>query len=105
MPRDVWRVVRKEVFVGLINGAIIGAALVLIVWLRHPEMLALAGLVGGAYALNCILAVCLGGGLPLVLKRLSVDPAMLSSPILTTLTDMGAFFLTLSFAAWLLAQQ
>lgn len=103
IPRDVWRVMRKEVFVGLINGAIIGLVLLLVIWIRHHDMLPLAALVSSAYAINSILAVCLGGGLPLLLKRLGIDPAMLSSPILTTLTDAGAFFLTLGFAAILLA--
>jgi magnesium transporter len=103
MPRDLMRVVRKEILVGLINGALIGGVLVLVIWLMHSDKLALASLVGGAYTLNSLLAVCLGGGLPLMLKRMGVDPAMLSSPILTTLTDAGAFFLTLSFAALLLA--
>ncbi len=104
MPRDVWRVVRKELLVGLINGVLIGAVLLLAVWWRDADKLALGCLVAGAYALNCVLAVCLGGGLPLLLKRLGIDPAMLSSPILTTLTDAGAFFLTLSFAAVFLSK-
>ncbi|HKX45820.1 MAG TPA: magnesium transporter, partial [Planctomycetota bacterium] len=63
----------------------------------------LGPVVGVAYAGACVVAVLLGGGLPLVLRRLGVDPAMLSSPILTTLTDMTSFALVLSLAAALLA--
>jgi len=36
------------------------------------------------------------------LKRLGVDPALASSPLLTTFTDMCGFFLTLSLASSLL---
>ena len=43
-----------------------------------------------------------GGGLPLLMKKIGVDPAMLSSPVLTTLTDMASFFLVLSLASLVL---
>ena len=44
----------------------------------------------------------LGGLLPLVLKRLRLDPALVSGPVLTTVTDMCGFFLVLSLATALL---
>jgi magnesium transporter len=50
-------------------------------------------------ALNTIVAVSLGGTIPLILKRLKVDPALASGPVLTTVTDMCGFFLVLSFAS------
>jgi magnesium transporter len=37
--------------------------------------------------------------LPLILKRLKLDPALVSSPLLTTVTDMCGFFFVLSFAS------
>jgi magnesium transporter len=46
--------------------------------------------------------VSLGGSLPLVLKRFGLDPALVSGPILTTVTDMCGFFLVLSMATTLL---
>ena len=48
--------------------------------------------------LNTIVAVCLGGSIPLILKRLNLDPALASGPILTTVTDMCGFMLVLGFA-------
>jgi len=36
---------------------------------------------------------------PLLLKKFDMDPALASGPILTTVTDMCGFFLTLSFAS------
>ncbi|MEX2387700.1 MAG: magnesium transporter, partial [Phycisphaeraceae bacterium] len=101
-PRDWLRVCLKEVKVGAINGVIIGAILCVIAALMmHGELMSLAWIVGGAYAMNSVLAVLIGGTLPLAAKALGADPAMISSPILTTLTDMGAFFLTLSMATTL----
>ncbi|MBM3290963.1 MAG: hypothetical protein FJY92_12505, partial [Candidatus Hydrogenedentes bacterium] len=46
-----------------------------------------------------LLSVCLGGLIPLVIRRIGIDPALAASPILTTFTDMLGFFLALSFAA------
>ena len=55
--------------------------------------------VGGALTLNTMVAVSLGGTIPLILKRFGIDPALASSPILTTITDMFGFFLALTFAS------
>jgi len=53
-------------------------------------------------AVNTVVAVCLGGLIPLLLKRIKLDPALVSSPLLTTVTDMCGFFFVLSFASLLL---
>jgi magnesium transporter len=45
-----------------------------------------------------MVAVSIGGTVPLILKKMNVDPALASGPILTTITDMIGFFLTLGFA-------
>ncbi len=101
--RNFWRVFTKEVFVGLLNGLAIGTLLGALTFLLRPEVNHMLPLViGGSYACSSVLAVCLGGGLPLLMKWLTVDPAMLSSPLLTTLTDMVSFFLVLSIASHVL---
>ena len=58
--------------------------------------------IGGALATNTIVAVCLGSTIPLLLKSLKIDPALASSPMLTTITDMGGFFFALYFATLML---
>lgn len=52
-----------------------------------------------ALALNTLIAVSIGGVVPLLLKRLRQDPAIASGPLLTTITDMAGFFLVLSLAS------
>jgi magnesium transporter len=49
--------------------------------------------------INTIIAVSLGGTIPLILKKFGVDPALASGPILTTITDMMGFALVLSMAS------
>lgn len=96
-PTEIARVMLKELAVGLINGASLGLliALVASVWKGNPM---LGVVVGAALAINTIVAVAVGGTIPLLLKRFGSDPALASGPILTTVTDMCGFFLALSFA-------
>lgn len=111
-PVDWVRVCTKEVGVGLCNGLVIGVMLGLVAamlgWMSmrlgwvEPQtrvgLLPLSVVVMLSYTLNCVLAVMLGGTIPLALRGLKVDPAMASSPVLTTMTDMCSFLLTLTFA-------
>ena len=102
-PTEFVRVLFKELALGMINGLALGLliALVAFIWKGNPW---LGLVVGGALMLNTIVAVCLGGLIPLVLKRFNMDPALASGPILTTVTDMCGFFFVLSMATVLLPQ-
>ncbi|MFA9474850.1 MAG: magnesium transporter [Filomicrobium sp.] len=100
-PADLGRVWLKEVGVGLINGIALGVLIALAAWLWKGN--AYIGLVVGvALALNTVIAVSIGGTVPLILKRFNVDPAVASGPMLTTITDMCGFFLVLSLASVML---
>jgi magnesium transporter len=101
-PADVFRVGGKEALLGVANGVVLAGVLAGVVFLSRGETPLLAVAVGGAFVATSVLAVVLGGVLPLVLSRLGVDPAMLSSPILTTLTDVASFLAVLGLASLLL---
>ncbi len=96
-PRDVLRVWWQEVSVGLINGAALGTLLAIAAFLWQGNA-ALGLVVGLALAINTVVAVSIGGTVPLALKHLNVDPAVASGPVLTTVTDMCGFFLVLGLA-------
>ncbi len=96
-PRDVLRVWWQEVSVGLINGAALGTLLAVAAYLWQGNA-ALGAVVGLALGINTIVAVSIGGCVPLLLKHFKVDPAVASGPILTTVTDMCGFFLVLGIA-------
>jgi len=102
-PGDYWRVVIKEGSVGIINGLVLGIVLGSIATLWKGNIY-LGLVVATALSLNTILSVLLGGLVPLFLKRMKVDPALASGPILTTCTDMCGFLLVLSLASAMLAQ-
>lgn len=102
-PVEVMRVWWQEVSVGLINGLVLGALIGLVAWLWKANVF-LGLVVGGALCINTLVAVSIGGTVPLILKGMDIDPALASGPILTTITDMIGFFLTLTFASIFLTQ-
>lgn len=102
-PYELRRVLMKELGLGLINGVVLGLLLGGLAYLWKGN--AYLGLVvGAAMAMNTIVAVSLGGGIPLVLERVGLDPALISAPVLTTVTDMCGFLLVLGLATLVLAQ-
>jgi magnesium transporter len=100
-PQDGWRVVRQEASVGLLNGLVLGSLVAgtAAIWQGNAW---LGFVVGAALCLNTLVAVLIGGTVPLLLKRLQFDPAVASGPLLTTVTDMCGFFLLLGLASALL---
>ncbi|MFN3657732.1 MAG: magnesium transporter [Pseudolabrys sp.] len=95
---NAWRVIRRELMVGLLNGlafaAITGTAAY--VWFAVPGLGIVIGL---AMACNLIAAALGGILIPLTLHRLKIDPAVASSPFVTTVTDVVGFFAFLSIAS------
>jgi magnesium transporter len=94
---NAWRVIIRELLVGLLNGlafaVITGVAAW--AWFRVPGL----GIVIGLAMMCNLLAAALGGILiPLGLNRLRVDPAVASSPFVTTVTDVVGFFAFLAIA-------
>ena len=96
-PSETFRVWLQEISVGLINGLVLGILIGAAAWLWKGNVY-LGLVVGGALALNTLVAVSIGGTVPLILKKRNIDPALASGPILTTITDMIGFFMALTFA-------
>ena len=96
-PKDAMRVWMKEISVGVINGLALGVliGIVAFLWKGNPYLGLVIGL---ALAINTMIAVSIGGVVPLLLKHFKQDPAAASGPLLTTITDMAGFFLVLSLA-------
>ena len=100
-PSDFYYVWRKEAIVGLINGSVLGLLIAGVAWAWQGNPW-LGLVVGLALAINTLIAVSIGGTVPVMLKAFNVDPAVASGPILTTVTDMCGFFLLLATASLML---
>ncbi len=93
------RVIRREVLVGLLNGAVIALILGLIAgtWFHNRDL----GLViGAAMVINMLAAALAGILIPLVLHRSGADPAISSSIFTTMVTDVTGFMAFLGLATW-----
>lgn len=102
-PGEVFRVLRQELSVGVINGLALGLLIAIAAWFWKGNIY--LGLVAGAaLCINTLVAVSIGGTVPLILKGFDIDPALASGPILTTITDMIGFLLALTFASMMLSQ-
>jgi len=93
----VWPLVLKEVWIGTINGFIIGliTAGVAWIWSGNPFLGVVIGL---AMIVNLAIAGFAGAAIPLFMKAAGLDPAQCSNIILTTITDVMGFFSFLGFA-------
>jgi magnesium transporter len=95
-----FRVVRKEVLVGLTNGLAIGVVVGgLAALLGERNILGLVVFL--AMTGNLLVAGFAGAFIPILLERSGIDPAIASSIFVTTFTDVFGFLLLLGLAGWL----
>ena len=99
LPRELgMRLLRREIVLGLIHGIVLGAIIggVGWAWQGNPFLgLVLALAMTG----NMVVASIAGAGVPLLLRRLRMDPAVSAAVFVTTFTDVIGFALFLGLAA------
>ena len=98
---DAMRIIRKEVVISLGNGLVFAIIMGIIAafWFSMP----LLGLVIGlSMVINLLMAGFFGATIPLFLKKMDIDPAIGSTVILTTVTDVVGFFSFLGLATYIL---
>ncbi|WP_426718372.1 magnesium transporter [Corynebacterium auriscanis] len=102
-PSDVFRVIWREVRVGFLLGVFLGAVIFPIVaLLYYPQVAATISL---AIVCICSWACIVGGMLPLVAKKLGVDPAVFSTPVVSTLVDATGLIIYFTIAGAIMAEQ
>ncbi|MEH2027868.1 magnesium transporter [Nostoc sp.] len=96
-PKDTLKILRKELLAGLGTALALATTMILLslIWAR-PQERWVALIAGMVMATNTIVAVTLGTLLPMGLKRLKLDPALVSGPLVTTMLDTIGFLTFLS---------
>ena len=104
--KDIFRVMYKELTVGVMAGAAVGIATFLKVvlidrlLLGNPDVSVIVALaVAVSLALTIIFAKLIGAALPILAKRLGFDPAVMASPFITTLVDAASLLIYFVIAA------
>lgn len=94
---NAWRVVRREIVVGLINGGFFALVMGVMgyIWFGSPV---LGYVIAAAMTINMTIAGMAGTLVPLALDRFGVDPALASGTFVTTMTDVFGFLAFLGLA-------
>lgn len=95
---NAFRIIGKETIVGTLNGAAFAVIMGFIAALWFGSSV-LGMVIAGAMIINLIFAGLFGAGIPIVLHHMGSDPAISSTVLLTTITDVVGFFTFLGLAA------
>lgn len=91
-------ILRKELMVGVLNG--IGWAIIVSMFtFWWFEEWVIGGIIGAAMIINLFVAALAGFSIPLILKRLNIDPALGGGVVLTTVTDVIGYSAFLGLGA------
>jgi len=108
---DWWKVLRREIFSGLLLGTVLGVIGFFRIFIWHsifpdvygPHWMAIGITVGLALMGVVLWGTLCGSMLPIILKRLGADPAVSSAPFVATLVDVTGLIIYFSFAFLLLS--
>lgn len=100
--KDVFKVLWKEIQVGCLVGLVLSAVNFLRIYYLEKIDLLISATVSITLFFIVIVAKIVGGVLPIIAKRLKIDPAIMASPLITTIVDSAALILYFSTATWLL---
>ncbi len=98
---DALRIIKKEVIIALLNGLLFAIIIGVIAAIWFDKGM-LGVVIGLSMVINLFVAGFFGATIPLLLKRMDVDPAIGSTVILTTVTDVVGFFSFLGLATYIL---
>lgn len=102
--KDWFKVLRKELIVGLM----LGGALAILTYARTLVETAPAGSENLPWVISLSMVILvlwsnmIGSLLPIVLSKLKLDPAVISSPFIATFTDVTGMLIYFNIAIWLL---
>ena len=99
-PRDVLKVLFREVRVGALLGLLLGLLGLVLTGLVYGWDI--GGVIGLTLLSICTLAATVGGGMPLIAKKLGIDPAVFANPFITTLVDASGLVIYFLIAKSLL---
>lgn len=109
-PPDIFRVLRKEFFVSMLLALCLGAITFFRVHLLtdpsqiggHFSLLSVATVIGLALSVQVVWSTIFGAIIPIIATKLKIDPAVFSSPALTTIVDMGGIVIYFTTARLIL---
>lgn len=99
---DIFKVIWKEMRVSLVVGVILAGVNFLRIYFIEKLQIEIALTISLTLVITIMAAKMLGGILPIIAKKLKLDPTIMASPIITTIVDALALTIYFLFATWLL---
>ena len=96
-----WHHIMRETVTGLSIGVIFGMLVTFVTW-GWQHNLELGLIVGVAMSLNMTIATMIGTCTPLILKKMKIDPAVASGPVIATTIDVIGLAVYLTLVTWYL---
>ncbi len=91
----------KELIVGMLNGMVWAIVVggIAFLWFKQANI---GIVIAAAMIINLIIAALSGAAIPLILRKLGIDPAIAGSVVVTTVTDIVGLFVFLGLATMFL---
>lgn len=94
---DILKVIWKELRVAIVVGTTLAVVTAVRIYFQYGrnyqgQIIQLSAVVGITLILTALIAKLVGGILPIVAKKLKLDPAIMAAPLITTIVDMCAMF-------------
>jgi magnesium transporter len=99
--RNTMAILRKELAVGILNGIVFSIIVAVIAFLWYGNA-GLGIVMAIAIIINLVVGALAGALIPVVLKRMSIDPALAGGVVLTTVTDVIGILAFIGLASYLL---
>lgn len=99
---DILKVLWKELRVSIIVGVILAIINFARIIIMRQASAIIAATVSVSMLITVILAKVIGGSLPILAKKLGLDPAIMAGPLITTIVDALALLAYFSIASWVL---
>jgi magnesium transporter len=97
-PKDLPRVLVREGLTGLLLGLLLGTLGFFFTWIMLGQSPAFAAVMAVAILGICLWANCVGAFVPLLARKLGIDPAVVSAPMISTLVDATGLLIFYSVA-------
>ena len=102
-PKDIMKIMFKEIRIAVVVGLILAAVNTLRIYIMYSgqDPLFLSAVTGLSLIATVVIAKMLGGVLPILAKLCKLDPALMASPLITTIVDTCSVIIFFNIALWI----
>ena len=104
-PKDIMKIMFKEIRIAVVVGLILAAVNTLRIYIMYSgqDLLFLSAVTGLSLIATVVIAKMLGGVLPILAKLCKLDPALMASPLITTIVDTCSVIIFFNIALWIMS--